>query len=430
MGLTRTNKALSSAVLAVCFVFGHAASAQEANPQGAFYSVRNFGAHGDGVTLETDSITKAIVTAHAGGGGTVVFPPGVYLSGTVELLSNVTLDVQAGAVLKGSRNVTDYGGIAEYGFGSHYGVDSSGEGKRVGLIVARSADNIGIIGRGVIDGDGDSFFDLKSQHNGIDFDAKYTRQGAEFDAPKYGLEFGPAETTTNGRPGTLIIFSHCRNVAVRDITLSNSPNWTLHLQSSEQIAIQGIHINNNVLLPNNDGVDLMACKHVHIADCDIRAGDDDFAIVGCEDLNINNCSLFSYSAAIRLEDTRYSTLSNLSIHANRGLAVFSRGEEHTSHVLFSNITMETMLITGHWWGKGEPIYIAARSGEGKGEIRDLHFTNITAEAEGGMLVYGSPDCVISELYLNQIRMHVRAPQERIAKSVGGNFDLRWTVRQS
>ena len=71
-------------------------------------------------------------------------------------------------MLKGSSNVADYGAIAQYGFDRNYGVNSSGEGLRVGLIVARKAANIAIIGRGAIDGNGDSFFDLKSSHNGAD----------------------------------------------------------------------------------------------------------------------------------------------------------------------------------------------------------------------------------------------------------------------
>jgi len=419
-------RTLGLAALMAC-VFGFTAFAQKTEPEGSFFSVRALGARGDGTTLDTAAISKAITAANAAGGGTVIFPPGTYLSGTVELLSNVTLELQAGAVLQASPNLNDYDSISEYGIGRNYGVDSSGEGFRVGLIVARKAHNIAIMGRGTIDGNGDSFFDLKSLHTGSDFDATYTRQGADFDAPKFGLEFGPIETRSAGRPGTMIILSDCRNILIRDVTLSNAPNWTLHLQGSEGATIAGIHINNDVLIPNNDGIDCMRSKHVHISDCDIRAGDDDFAIVSSEDVHVSNCSLFSLSAAVRLEDTRYTTFSNLSIHANRGLAVFSLGEEHTAHVLFSNITMETSLITGHWWGKGEPIYIAARKGNGKAEVRDIHFTNITIEAEGGMMIYGAPDSIVRDVYLEQIRMHVRAPQPRIAQSVGGNFDLRWTA---
>ena len=414
-------------VTLTAWVFGAAAFAQNTDSEGSFFNVRASGARGDGTTLDTAAISRAIVAANAAGGGTVVFPPGTYLSGTLELLSNVTLDLQAGAVLQASPNVKDYGSISEYGFGRSYGVDSSGEGFRVGLIVARKAHNIAITGRGTIDGNGDSFFDLKSLHTGADFDAQYTRQGADFDAAKFGLESGPAETGPAGRPGTMIILSDCRNILIRDVTLSNAPNWTLHLQGSEGATITGVHISNDVLIPNNDGIDCMRSKHVHISDCDIRAGDDDFAIVSSEDIHVSNCSLFSLSAAVRLEDTRYSTFSNLSIHANRGLAVFSLGEEHTAHVLFSDITMETSLITGHWWGKAEPIYIAARKGNGKSDVRDIHFTNITIEAEGGMMIYGAPDSIVRDVYLEQVRMHVRAPQARIAQSVGGNFDLRWTA---
>jgi hypothetical protein len=404
-----------------------AAFAQGPNAEGLIFSARAFGARGDGKTLDTAAISKAIVAANAAGGGKVVLSPGTYLSGTVELRSNVTLEVQAGAVLQGSRNTADYGALVGYGFGRNYGVDSSGEGSLTGLIVARKAENISIVGRGRIDGSGDSFFNLKSFHNTPDFDAKYTRQGADFDAVRYGTEFGPVDTLPGGRPGTMIILSDCRNVLVRDVTLSNAPNWTLHVQGSEHIVIDAIHIQNNVLIPNNDGIDCMSSRHVQISNCDIRTGDDDFAIVSSDDVHVSNCSLFSYSAAIRLEDTRYSTFSDLSIHANRGLGIFSRGEEHTAHVLFSNITMETFLITGHWWGKAEPIYIAARTGNGKADIADVHFTNITAEAESGIVIYGAADSIVRDIYLEQIRMHVRAPLPRIAQSVGGNFDLRWTA---
>jgi len=142
-------------------------------------------------------------------------------------------------VLQASPNVRDYGSISEYCFGRNYGVDSSGEGFRVGLIVARKAHNIAITGRGTIDGNGDSFFDLKSLHTGADFDATYTRQGADFDAPTYGLESGPVEAGPAGRPGTMIILSDCRNILIRDVTLSNAPNWTLHLQGSEGATIAG-----------------------------------------------------------------------------------------------------------------------------------------------------------------------------------------------
>ena len=420
------SRSLSRLGFVACLFVANQLFAQLPAQQGIF-NVRSFGALGNGAALDTAAISKTIHAAHDSGGGVVYFPPGIYRSGTLELLSNVTLNLEAGALLQGSPNVADYGQSVDFGFGRDYGVNSSGEGTRVGLIVARKAQNISITGRGRIDGNGDAFFDPKSLHNGADFDSQYTRQGANYDGPQFGLPFGPLEPNPSGRPGTMIILSDCRNILVRDITLTNAPNWTLHLQESEQALITGIHINNNVLLPNNDGIDCMRCKSIHISDSDFHTGDDDLAIVSSDDVQVTNCTLFSYSAAIRLEDTRDSTFSNLSIHANRGLAVFSRGEEHTAHVLFSNITMQTMLITGHWWGKGEPIYIASRSGNGKSEVRDVHFTNLTIEAEGGIMIYGATDSIIRDIFLEQVRMHVRAPNAQYAASVGGNFDLRWTA---
>ena len=391
------------------------------------YSVKQFGAVGDGTALDTAAIANAIRAATSAGGGTVVFPAGRYRTGTFELLSNVTLDLQPGAVIQGSRNVADYADSAAFGFGKTYGVDSSGEGSKAGIIVARNAENVSIVGRGTIEASGNYFFDFSKPHSAPDFDPRYTRQGHDFNNPRYGLAFGPVEVSGQGRPGTMVVFSHCKNVLVRDVTLSNAPNWTLHLQGSENAVISGIHILNDQRLPNTDGIDCMASKSVHISDCDIRTGDDAFTIVGSDDVQVTNCSLSSNSAAVRLEDTRASTFDNLSISSNRGLAIFGRGGGHTRYILFSNITLRTHLITGHWWGKAEPIYIAIRSGAGGDEISDVRFTNVTAEAEGGMMILGAPGATLRDVAFNQVKVRIVAPAPQIAQSVGGNFDFRWTA---
>ncbi len=422
----------------MCILLARGAASQEVGPQktqppnagapATVLNVRDFGAAGDGQSLDTAAIKKAITMAASLGGGTVLFPPGVYVSGTFELLSNVTLDLEAGAVIEGSKNLADYGSIHDYGLGRDYGVNYSGESPQVGLIVARDANNISIIGRGAIDGNGDEFFDFSLPHNSPDYAPRYTRQGQDFMNPKYGADFGPVETKPDGRPGTMIILINTKNVLLRDVTLRNAPNWTLHLANCEDAVVTGVHIKNNLLLPNNDGIDCIGSHNVHFSDCDIQAGDDDFAFMSSENVNVTNCSMTSRSAGIRLEDTRYGTFDNLSIHSNRGIAVFERGDGVTAHVLFSNITLETTLITGHWWGKAEPIYIATRAGSvGKGVVRDVRFTNITGEAESGIMIDGSPGSIIRDITFDQIRIEIRAPKPSVAQSVGGNFDLRWTA---
>ena len=93
--------------LTVAFCAEAVTFAQIPNSEGPIFDVRTFGARGDGKTLDTAAISKAIVAANAAGGGVVVFSPGTYLSGTVELLSNVTLEVRAGAVLQASPKTAD-----------------------------------------------------------------------------------------------------------------------------------------------------------------------------------------------------------------------------------------------------------------------------------------------------------------------------------
>jgi Pectate lyase superfamily protein len=392
------------------------------------FNVREFGAVADGKTLDTAAIAKAIQAANAAGGGRVVFSPGVYLSGTFELLSNVTLDLNANAVILDSPKLSDYGAISKFGFAHVYGENSTGEGELVGIIVARNAKNIAIIGHGTIDGNADLFFDFHKPHFGIDFDPQYTRQGKDFQKSMLELGDGPVETKDTGRPGTMIVFTNSENILVRDITFRNAPNWTLHLNQSKRAIIQGIHIVNSLLLPNNDGIDCLGCRDVHISDCDIAAGDDDFAFYGSEDVGVTNCSLTSHSAGIRMENTRWATFSDLTIHSNRGIGIFERSGT-TANVSFSNIAIETHLLTGHWWGKAEPIFIAVGPpSAGKApEVHDVHFSNVFGTAEAGMVLYGDEKAWLKGIIFDQVRFLIRAPRKEVASLAGGNFDFRWTA---
>ena len=394
------------------------------------FSVREFGAQGDGKTIDTKAIARAVKAANEAGGGRVLFQAGVYVTGTFELLSNVTLDLQAGAVIQGSKNLSDYGSTDGFGFGHTYGVDSTGEGPKVGIIIGRSVQNVAIVGRGTIDGNGDAFFDFTKPHYSIDFDPQYTRNGNEFMSAVLRIEDGPVQMKPEGRPGTMIICTNCRNVLIRDVTLQNAPNWTVHFNNTEGGVVSGIHISNNLLLPNNDGFDCFGCKDVHLSDCDIHAGDDDFAILNSTDITINNCSLTSRSSGIRVEATHYSTFENLVIHANRGIGIYERGIGTTDHLLFSGITIETHLLTGHWWGKGEPIYIVASKPSGgheSGLVRNINFSNISGEAENSIVLYGSSEAYIHDVSFNNVKFKIRTTRKSVSAGVGGNFDLRWTA---
>lgn len=88
--------------------------AQATSTNAGTCDVRSFGAQGDGSTLDTEAIVKAIHACAEAGGGTVLFPAGTYVTGTFELVSNITLQLDAGAVILGSPNISDYGKIGDY----------------------------------------------------------------------------------------------------------------------------------------------------------------------------------------------------------------------------------------------------------------------------------------------------------------------------
>ena len=395
---------------------------------------RAFGAKGDGTTLDTKAVVAAVKACADGGGGTVYFGPGRYVIGTVQLTSHIHLYLDAGATLVGSRDVSDYLPSKPFGFGREYGVNITGEGEVLGMLLAKDADDVSIEGSGVIDGEGDTFMGPHTSLGGGDYIPEYVRNPAAFMAAMKSDEDGPLEFVH--RPGTMIVFFHCRNVQIHGVTLRQAPNWTLELQDVEGASLSDFAILNDQKVPNNDGIDCMMCRHVEISNFNIITGDDGFAIVGSEHVHVSNGSIASRSAAIRLESTRLSTFTGLSMDTNRGIAVFAntyanQEDKNTEEVSFSDIVMRTRLFKGNWWGKAEPIYIAIQpcpAGKTCGvRVKNVTFNNISAVAENGALLWGGVGSRITGVELNHVQLHMVAPEPELAAALGGNLDLRWTA---
>lgn len=417
-------------LLSLFLLFAATLSAQTAPVCG---DVHAFGAKGDGATLDSAAVSAAIAACVKQGGGTVYFAPGRYVIGTVQLASHIRLFLESGAALVASHDIHDYLPSPPFGFARHYGVDITGEGTVLGMLIAKNAEDISIEGQGEIDGQGDTFMSPETSHGGNDYRKEYTRNPEKFEAAMTTLEYGPIEP--NNRPGTMIVFFHCKDVRLYGITLRSAPNWTLHLQDVEGASISNIQILNNPKIPNNDGIDCMQCRYVRISDCNIITGDDDFAIVASEHVNVSNCSVSSRSAAIRLESTKLSTFTGLSMDTNRGIAIFANGypgqeNRATEDVTFSDIVIRTRLIPGGWWGKAEPIYIAVQPCAPDIpcgiRVRNVVFNNITAEAENGSLLWGGEGTPITGVEVNNVHLHMVPPTPSLAESIGGNLDLRWT----
>ena len=244
-------------------------------------NVRTLGAKGDSRTKDTAAIQQCIDKVNAAGGGTAYVPPGTYLTGGIEIKSNVTLYLEAGATLLGSTDLNDYRPLP--------GPNPKGDANDKHLVFARGAENIAIAGLGVIDGRGPSFWTKKNR-------------------PPVGPEDLWKDVATYdwrplARPSPMLEIVECRNVHVSSVTLQNSPGWTFRPMNCDSVFIDGIRIRNPIIGPNTDGIDPTGCHNLFISNCDIATGDDTICLKSenpygkevrvSRNITITNCVLTS-----------------------------------------------------------------------------------------------------------------------------------------
>lgn len=400
------------------------------------YTVTGYDVEPHSESGQTAGIQKVIDLCAESGGGVVRFPAGLYITGTLTLRSDVTIEIDPGAVIRGSADLGDY---PSFGLWS--------ENRDTALFFARGARNVGLRGGGTIDGNGDVFFDLSRGTDPKDYDPQLTRQGEVYAERPDGATMGPVQYLMDGsrqaRPGTLILLIDCEQVRVEGISIIGSPNWCLHLAGCRYALLTGLFIRNSMLIPNADCIDVANSSYITISDCVLEAGDDGIAISPCADgyhmaqaehINVSNCVISSRSAGIRvgygIETVRDVHFANIHIYAsNRGIGVFVRNGQIVENVTFTNITIETYLFSG-WWGAGEPIHVSATRGYADdgtlGHIRNVRFQNVTATGEAGIVLFSDDhedgECHIHDVSFEHLRLSV-VPSP-LAERYGGNIDLR------
>jgi hypothetical protein len=279
------------------------------------YNVQDFGAKGDGTTLNTKSIQAAIDKCFAEQGGTVLIPGGDFLSGTLELKSNVTLHIAAAGKLLGSPKREDY--IAGKGV-------PSGNGNIV-FLFAVNAHHLSIEGKGTIDGNGLAFYNGKGDNTG----PGQNGVGGNFDRPHLG------------------IFYKCDNLRMDDVSCTASAYHCLRILSCKQVHIDGIRIYNRVNR-NNDGFHFNNSEYVHIINCDVQCQDDACALFGSNKfVTISNCSFSTRWSIFRFGggESQNITVSNCLIYDTYGCPIkISASNARIENLSFSNIIMRN--VTG------------------------------------------------------------------------------------
>ena len=306
------------------------------------YNIRDYGAVAGGIYSNSDAIRKAIDAACENGGGRVVVPEGIWLSGPIELKSHIELHLEQGAMLLFSKSkeentlyLSDFEGMPNI--------------RAKSPIYAEYASQVSITGKGVIDGNGDLWRPVKQgkltkrEWEELMRKSQYTVQGGD------GLIWMPSKTFYDGwmanaegrldcsdisaaegywdyfRP-VMIRFYHCDHVLIEDITSQNSPAWNIHTCFCEHVTVRRVNVANPYYAQNGDGLDVESCKYVEIADSRFDVGDD--AI----------CLKAGKGAAARQTKapTEYVRIKNCTVlHGHGGFVVgseMSRGVRHVEAV--------------------------------------------------------------------------------------------------
>jgi polygalacturonase len=380
-----------------------------------YYNVLTFGAKNDSSKLATKAISNAIAAASKKGGGTIYFPAGKYLTGPIHLKSNITILIDAGAELHFSDNFDDYLPMVE----SRYeGVDVKSFSP---LFYAYKAENISIIGRGLINGHGKKWWNFVEGYKKEQPRSKWQYM---FDSANKNIVLpdDPAQMKRGFLRPPFIQPMFCKNVLVQGITIINSPFWTVNPEFCENVTIDGVTIN-NPHSPNTDGINPESCKYVHISNCHISVGDDCITIKSGKDVpgrtkaapaenyTITNCTMLSGHGGVVIGSEMSGGVKKITISncvfdgTDRGIRIkTARGrggiveEIRVDNIIMKNIKDQAIVLDMQY-AKTEPAPVSERTPQ----FRNIHFSNITAQTNQAIFINGLAEMPVEDITFNDIQ---------------------------
>ena len=360
-----------------------------------YFNVVDYGAVGNSTILCTKAIQKAVDGCASTGGGTVYFPAGRYVTGAIFLKSNVTLHISEGATLLASTNFEHFPP-----FKPRWRILSD-DTQRSSLITGVDLENVAITGRGKLDGQGRPWWDALRKD-------KKAKEGQ----PKI---------LTYGRPRVINLY-RCRNVRIEDVTIVDSPSWTVHPVGCDNLVVDGISIINPEDGPNTDGVNPESCRNVRIANCFIDTGDDCITLKSGQDeegrlkarptenVTITNCVMYKGHGAIVIGSemsggVRNVTASNIvCVGTDRAVRIKStRGRGGVvENIRYSNFIVENVrepIYITSFYTKTDPEPVSERTPIFR-DIAISHFTikNCPYTAR----IYGLPEMPIQQLRITDV----------------------------
>jgi polygalacturonase len=408
-------------------------------------NVKEFGAKGNGVHKDSDAINKAIEECSIIGGGMVIVPRGIYLSGPIYMKSNVNLHIERGAIITFSKDYEDYPLILS----NYEGYETI---RCTSPIMGWNLENIAITGEGIFDGAGEAWRPVKrfktTEKQWQDFlktggvleiakeeiwwPSQKAYEGKEYDIKMGGKckDIKEAEQYREFFRPVLLSLVNCKKVLLQGPTFQNSPAWCLHPRLCENMTIKNIKVRNTWFSQNGDGIDIESCKYVHLTDSTFDVGDDAICIKSgkndegrklgkpSEYILIEDCTVYHGHGGVVIGSEMSGGVNNIEVArcsflgTDTGLRFKScRGRGGVvKNIFIRDIDMKDISNEAITFSTSYNIHtksLQESTPEDIPEFRDFFIENVKCiGAKIGIHLSGLPEMPIKNIHLNNIFMKV------------------------
>ncbi|PWK18130.1 DNA sulfur modification protein DndE [Arcicella aurantiaca] len=367
------------------------------------FNIVRYGAKADGLTVNTKAINQAIELCNAAGGGTVLIPKGLWVTGPIVLKSNVNLHVEKGALLQFSRNYADYPIVLT----TWEGQDSY---RCQAPIGGFDLENIAITGAGVIDGGGDVWRAIKRDKMTAGQWSKLIKTGVTNEKkdmwypsekslkgnqiPNAGRLRKDSVGTYTIRPSmeelesykdflrpNMLSLTRCKNIILEGFTLQNSPAWTMHPLLCDHITVRNVTVNNPWYAQNSDAIDLESCRNGILEGCNFSTGDDGITIKSGRDEQGRKRGVPTENFIVK---------NNIVYHAHGGFVIGSEMSGGVRNMFISDCTF-----------MGSDVGLRFKTARGRGGVveniyvNNVNMTEIPGEAVLFDMYYAAKDPVLA-----------------------------------
>jgi polygalacturonase len=399
-------------------------------------NIKDYGAKSDGITSNTKAIALAIAQVVVKGGGTVVIPEGLWLTGPIELKSNVRIYTEKGAIVIFTKDYSEYPMVRTW-------FEGQSTWRTMSPIYARDAENIAIAGEGLFNGNGEAWRPLRKSYVSEGLWKKFLSSGGVLN--EQGTTWYPTESALKGsmmrippaqrskkeseeireylRP-VMVNLVNCKKVLLEGVSFQNSPAWCLHPLMCEDITINHVDVFNEEWAANGDAIDLESCKNALIINSTFNAGDDGICMksgkdeegrkrgIPTENVIIYNCKVFNGHGGFVVGSEMSGGVRNVSVKhcsfigTDNGLRFKStRGRGgvveniYISDITMANIGHDAILYDLYYMVRENNAKIPEVD-ETTPQFRNIYMKNIVCKgAERAILFQGLPEMSLKSIYI-------------------------------